>query len=717
MKHKNTFAAIAAFTGSSAFLVLPSSAATINYFWNNSSTDMNSASSYSRVDTGEVSTVMPGRDDFVWFDGLPGKQPHLSASLTLNGIRFASTNDVSKSKFYASTDDGLNGYNHCGWVLTCAEGAVLTLNKGANLGQSENNQCIIASCSYGTNRVECPVQFPTAAKIMGNAGRLVLAGPISQSASGTTYMMDSGGSGGVVFAAANPDLQGVLDTSNCNIELTHTNAICAVKRVVLTSSNGGGNPRYFRNLTGGELVDKHSFEFWMNKCEVTIFDGPPMRFPAATLCPDSGQNHAVYVDTSLMVGAVSNRNASAGTTAGRYAALDYYGAGSLHVLGDFGPSGIPGVTNVLRLLGGTVVLHDPKVVAATPIAVGQKGTNSRRPRLGIPQNLCVKSGLVPGGEIFYYENCNYGGWAAYGGDHTVTMEAATDGVLKLRGWKGDTTGLSANLSNWYGSDWWILPGDFNFGAEDADGTVTLAHDIDVNLGDNNATFGLGAFQGDAFVAGRIAGSITNSVSGKLPRWIRKDVGDGAVAIDGQVYVTGDHYVSSGGLLFNGITAGSVTAKSGGWLGGTGMVQALAIKSGGALRPGERGGTLTSDGKQPRSYASSGVTFDDGSKFIVDVDDNVNGCLKLTGSSVDFKANGTITVVPSLVGEFTRGRTVKILDWQDVSNPKSSTLFELANWTVDADPELFSQASLSIDGTAMYLSVRPPSKPGLQIMIR
>ena len=187
MKHKYTFAALAAFmVGSSTFLAPQLSAATVNYFWNNSSTDMNSASSYSRVDTGEVATSLPDSDDFVWFDGLPEKQPHLSESLTLNGIRFASTNDVSKGKFYASTDDGLNGYNHCGWVLTGAEGAVLTLNKGANLGQSENNQCVIASCSYGTNRVECAVNVPNATKIMGNAGRLVLAGPISQSASGTT---------------------------------------------------------------------------------------------------------------------------------------------------------------------------------------------------------------------------------------------------------------------------------------------------------------------------------------------------------------------------------------------------------------------------------------------------------------------------------------------------------------------------------------------------
>ena len=702
------------FVASLAFAVHPVCAATVNYFWNNSSTDMNSASSYSRVDTGEVATSLPDSDDFVWFDGLPEKQPHLSESLTLNGIRFASTNDVSKSKFYASTDDGLNGYNHCGWVLTGAEGAVLTLNKGANIGQSENNQCIIASCSYGTNRVECPVQFPNDAKIMGNAGRLVLAGPISHSENGTTRVMDSGESGGVVLAAANPDFKGILDTSHSNIELANSNAICAIRRVVLTSSNGGGTYRYFRNLTGGELVDSHPFEFWMEKCEATVFAGPPMRFSAATLCPDSGKNRTVWVNESLTIGSVSNRNE--GTT-GIVSALEYYGPGQLHILEGFCEFAPETRTNVLRLAGGTVVLHRQGELERTYVAVGVNGTNSRRPRLGIVSDLVVKPGMQPGGEFFWSNNCNYGGWAAYGGDHTVTMEATTGGVLKLHGWKGDTTGLSANLNWGGGSDWWLLPEIFFFGAEDADGTVTLAHDIDVNMKDSNATFQLGAFQGDAFVAGRIAGSITNSVSGFLPRWIRKDVGDGAVAIDGQVFITGGHYVSSGGLLFNGPTAGSVTAKNGGWLGGTGTVHAISIEGGGALRPGELGGTLTSDGKQPSQYALSGVTFAGGSKFIVDVDDNVHGCLKLTGSSVAYKANGTITVVPSLVDELTSGRTVKILDWQDVSNPTASTLFDIANWTVDADPDVFSRASLSIDGTAMYLYVRPKLKPGLVLMVR
>lgn len=719
---KFTFAAIAVFTvGFSAFLALPTSAATVNYFWNNSGTDMNSASSYSRVDTGEVSAVLPDSDDLVWFDGLPQKQPHLMSDLTIGGIRFASTNDVSKGKFYASTEDGLNGYNHCGWVITGEVGVTLRLAKTANMNQSENNQALLNHCSYGTNRIECAVVLPdSGVKLSVDKGKLFLDGPVTLPRNnGCLRIMDSKGEdAALVLAAANPGLCGHLQLNNCNIAFAHPEAIGNIWRLTVASENGSGTPRYIWNMTGGEFTNTVPVQIWMGKCERTVFAGPPMRFPNAVLCPDSGSNHAIWVSESLTVGAVSNRNDTAGATAGRYSALDYYGDGSLHVLGDFGPNDLPGVTNVLHLLGGTVVFHDSQTVAATPVAVGKKGTNSRRPRLGITQNLRVKSGLVPGGEVFFYENCKYAGWAAYGCDHTVTMEALTDGVLKFRGWKGDETGLSANL-NWGGSsDWWLVPAErLSFGAQDADGTITLFHDIDLNMGDSNAHFLLSAYQGDAFIAGRLAGCITNSYQSQPARQIRKEEGDGAVAIDGQVFVTGDHYVSSGGLLFNGVTAGSVTAKTGGWLGGTGMVQALSIECGGALRPGERGGTLTSDGKQPRPYALSGVTFADGSKFIVDVDNTVNGCLKLTGSSVDYKANGTITVVPCLVGELTHGRTVKILDWQDVSNPKSSTLFDLANWTVDADPEVFSRVGLSIDGSAMYLSVRPKVKPGLLILIR
>lgn len=682
------------------------SAATVNYFWNNSGTDMNSASSYSRVDTGEVSAVLPDSDDLVWFHGLPEKQPHLTSDLTLWGIRFASTNDVSKSKFYASTDDGLGGYNHCGWVMTGAECAVLTLTRGANLGQSENNQCVIASCSYGTNRIECAVHVPNATKIMGNAGRLVLAGPISQSASGTTYIMDSGGSGGVVLAAANPDFLGILDTSHSNVELAHPRAICAVKRVVLTSSSGGGTPRYFRNLTGGEIVDGHPFQFWMNKCEATYFVGPPMRFTHATLCPDSGQNRVIWVEESLTVGAVSNRTT---TTSGTLPALDYYGAGTFHVLGDFGPRTIPAVTNVLRIMGGTVALHDPQVAATVPVSFGINGTNSRRPRLGLFADHAVKRGFVPGGAIYWSNNCDYGGWAAYGGDHDLTLEAETDGILRLHGWKGNETGLSAGLTWGGGSDWWKVPRRLFFGAEDADGTVTLRNGtIDVNLADSNGHFEVGAFQGGAFVAGRIAGSVTNGMANFLNRQIQKYTGDGAIAFDGPVYLSGAHNVSTGGLLFNNArTEGTVTVKPGAWLGGTGRIHALSVQAGGALRPGELGGTLTSDGRRPGTYDINGVTFADGSSFVVDIGeadgaDDVHGCLALTGSGYPCKAAGAITVVPNLVAKLQGGRTVKILDWSGLSNPTDTSLFNVQNWSVDADPDVFSRAELFVRGDAMYL---------------
>lgn len=690
-----------------AAAALPTCAATVNYVWNNSGADMLSPSSYTDVSTGEVSSSLPDSDDFVWFDGLPEKQPYLSGNLTLCGIRFASTNDVSKSKFYASTNDGLNGYNHCGWVMTGAEGVTLTLMKGANLGQSENNQSLIASCSYGTNRIECAVNIGTAsAKIMANCGRLVLAGPVSQSASGTTLLIDSGGTGGVVLAAANPDFNGILDANNANVELAHPNALGGIKQVTLTSSAGGSNPRYFRNITGKELVDNHSFLFWMNKCEATVFDGLPMRFPAATLCPDSGLNHAIEIAESLTVGSVSNKNASS-TTVGRRAILDYCGAGSLHVLGEFGPSGFPGVTNVLRLLGGTVVFHNPQTIAETPVSFGQKGTNSRRPRLGISSDLSVNAGLLPGGEIYYRENCGYGGWAAYGGDRTVTLEAEMDGILRLYGWKGNNDGLSAGV-NWCNStDWYLTPEWFLFGAADADGTITLAHNIDVNRGDSNAHFELGAFKGGAFVAGRLAGYITNSVPNFLGRQIRKDVGDGAVAIDGTVYLTGAHYSSMGGLLFNGHTAGSVTAKSGGWIGGTGVVNAVTVESGGGLRPGEQGGELN---------VSGSVSFADGAKIIADVGPGVHGCANFTGSGVSISAAGAMVVEPQPVGVVDCGAKVKILDWSG-ANMTDASAFDLSRYSVSLDTNVFARARLSIDGNAMYLHYSAAKQRALRIFMK
>jgi len=679
---------------------------------------MNSASSYSCVDTGEPSTDVPDSDDLVWFDGLPGKQPHLSDDLTLGGIRFASTNDVDKAKFYASTDDGMNGFNHEGWIITAEPGATLRLTRTANLGQSELNQALINHCSYGTNRIECAVELPdNGVKIAVSGGNLFLDGPVKlPKANGHLQVREcTGNYAALVFAAANPDFCGQMTLVNCNVAFAHSEAMGNIWRLTVSSENGG-TKRYIWNMTGGELTNNTPFQIWMNKCEATAFAGPPMRLPNATLCPDSGLNHVIWAEESLTVGAVSNKAST--TTSGMLSTLNYFGEGTFHVLGDFGPQGMPGITNVLRISGGTVVLHDPQVVKATPVAFGVNGANSRRPRLGIFADHIVKTGLVPGGSVYLSQDCDYGGWAAYGGDHDLMLEAEIDGILRLRGWKGDETGLSADL-NWCNrTDWWKVPRRIFFGAEDADGTVTLRNDIvDVNLNDSNGHFEIGAFQGGAFIAGRVAGSVTNGIASFLNRPIVKYTGDGAVAFDGQVFITGGHYVSTGGLLFNGPTAGTVTAKTGGWLGGTGTVHAISIEGGGALRPGELGGTLTSDGKQPFQYALSGVTFADGSKFIVDVDDKVHGCLKLTGSSVAYKANGTITVVPSLVDELTSGRTVKILDWQGVSNPTASTLFNIANWTVDADTNVFSRATLSIDDTAIYLYVRPKFKPGFILLVR
>ena len=185
------------------------------------------------------------------------------------------------------------------------------------------------------------------------------------------------------------------------------------------------------------------------------------------------------------------------------------------------------------------------------------------------------------------------------------------------------------------------------------------------------------------------------------------MGDGAVAIDGQVFITGGHYVSSGGLLFNGPTAGSVTARTGGWLGGTGTVGAVTVQTGGAIRGGEQGGELEVTGN---------VTMADGGKFIVDIGENTSGCVKFKGNRLALKASGKVIVVPSVPPEFKLRRKVKILDWSEATDPTDTSLFTIENYEVAENAEAFAGATLSKEGSAIYLTVKPLSEAATMISI-
>ena len=687
-------------------LALPAAAADVNYIWANTSSDMNSASSYLLADGTTVSTALPTKTDRIFFVGCPTNQPHLSSTLEVRAICFGPIG--SNGRTNAPDQNTAEGaYDNCGWHITGEQGAELKLPQSWNEGKNWN--FAFSQASWGTNVVDVPVHFTSAnaqlRPIMPSRGQLEFRKEVS-SDSETATIYCSGTSGTVVFGAPNPTLR-ILDTEDaCSVVFTDPVALTGLTTLILNDSTYPTRSGSFANESGGKVVFANAVEVKStSKVAGMHFAGAPMDFPNAVFRPDLTQErYFYYFDVPVRFKGLENN----GTTVGKGFRFPKYGAATLTIENDVFQAAPAGQTNLIDIVDGTMNLLDPSYWSRQTVLFGEGGyffENGARPNMALYSDLDVPAGSVPGGHATWEDRGYVFGWSAFGGNRTVRLFGG--GILPLSG--------GENLSGiaWAPSAGWRqYPTRLVFGSPDADGTVTLDNDIDLYKSNSHWTAneaGVYAVKGKAFVDGRIKGCITNSLGAGLNCRYRKH-GDGVIAFDGPYYPTSgnEHYVSGGGLLINAWCRNRWIVQDGAWLGGTGTVAVLQIQSGGAIRPGEQGGTLTSDGA---------VTMAEGSKFIVDVDDSVHGCLKLTGSSVALKAEGAITVVPSLVDELTSGRTVKILDWQDVSNPTDSTLFNIANWTVDADTNVFSRATLSIDDTAIYLYVRPKFKPGLVLMVR
>ncbi len=700
MKHKYTFAAFAAFA-----LVVNCAAADVNYIWANTSSDMNSASSYFLSDGTTVSTAVPTKNDRIFFIGTPQFQPHLSSTLEVKAICFGPIGSSGRTD--APDQNTAEGaYDNCGWHITGEAGAELRLPQSWNEGKNWN--FAFSQASWGTNVVDVAVHFTsTDAKyrpIMPSRGQLEFRKEVS-SDSETACILCSGKSGTVVFGAPNPTLR-ILDTEDaCSVSFTDSAALTALTTLILNDSTYPTRDGRFDNACGATVKFPNMTEVKSTSNVAGMhFTGSPMEFPNAVLRPDlSKERYFYYFDTPVRFKGLENNNTS---TIGKGYRFPKYGAATLTIKDDIFKDAPEGQTNLVVIINGTMNLLNPSYWSRETVLFGEQGyffENGARPVMALHSDIDVPLGAVPGGHLTWSDRSYVFGWAAFGDNRTVRLFGGA--LLPLSG------SVSVSGIVW-GNGWLQYPTRLVFGSPDADGTVIFENDIDMK---NSNTHWSGnarsiyALKGKAFVDGRIKGCITNTAAAVTSSRYHKE-GDGVIAYDGPYYLAAseEHFVNGGGLLINAWCKNRWVVQDGAWIGGTGEVAALEIKSGGAIRGGEQGGTLTSNGA---------ITMEEGSKFIVDVDDTVNGCLKLTGSSVAYKANGTITVVPSLVGEFTHGRTVKILDWQDVSNPTTSTLFDLANWTVDADPELFSRASLSIDGSAIYLSVRPKLKPGFHLTVR
>ncbi len=684
-------------------LALPASAATVNYIWANTGTDMNSASSY-RLPDGSVSTAVPTGDDRIFFVGCPTNQPHLSSTLEVRAICFGPIGNNGRTG--VSKDDGMNGYSNSGWTITGESGASLVFPQSWTEGKNWN--FAFSQATFGTNVVDVPVRFSgTGANlrpILPSGGALFFRKTVSCDEDGATIHVGGGNNcnARVVFEAANPDLRcGLFLEGNVSFVFTHPDAIRHVRSIRLDNQSYYAYLTYyedpstidqtFENMSGEELFLPEVTEIFANTKQTSCtISGFPMRFSNAVMRTPYNDTKTYAFQTDVTVKRLENRNQNAG---GYY--FDKFGKGTLEVLEDCFTETPEGQTNSVRVMDGCLLLRDPSAFSRVPVFFGEQGyffENGARPVLGLMTDVFYEEGAVPNGLLVWRDRGYVAGWAAYGADRHVTLFG--DGIYKLQGGPNDVQA--------FGKTWAQRPRNLVFGARDADATVVFENGIDVNNSgshwSNNAR-SIYSVKGGAFVDARIKGCITNTAASVASVRLHK-AGDGVIAFDAPYHLSSgnEHFVQGGGLLINAWCNNKWIVQDGAWIGGTGTVAHLQIEAGGAIRGGEQGGVLTVGGS---------VTLKDGAGFIVDLGEaadgaDSHGCVDFTGNRCAFKALGGVVVRPVLGANVKSGRTVKILDWSGVSNPTDDSLFNVGNWTVDADPDVFSKAELSVVGQAMYL---------------
>lgn len=684
-------------------LALPASA-DVNYIWANTSSDMNSASSYLLADGTTVSTALPTKNDRIFFVGTPQFQPHLSSTLEVKAICFGPIGGSGRTN--APDQNTAEGaYDNCGWHITGEADAELRFPQSWSEGKNWN--FAFSQASWGTNVVDVAVHFTsTDAKyrpIMPSRGQLEFRKEVS-SDSETACILCSGTSGTVVFGAPNPTLR-ILDTEDaCSVSFTDPAALTALTTLILNDSTYPTRDGRFDNACGVTVSFPNVTEVKSTSNVAGMhFTGAPMEFPNAVLRPDlSKERYFYYFDTPVRFKGLENNNTS---TVGKGFRFPKYGAATLTIEDDIFKVAPEGQTNLVAIIDGTMNLLDMSYWSRETVLFGESGyffEHGARPSMALHSNIDVPLGAVPGGHLTWRDRGYVFGWAAFGGDRTVRVFG--DGPLPLSG-SVDVSGIA------WGNGWLQYPTRLVFGSPDADGTVVFQNDIDMK---NSNTHWSGnarsiyAVKGKAFVDGRIKGCITNTAAAVTGSRYHKE-GNGVIAYDGPYYLAAgeEHFVNAGGLLINAWCKNRWIVQDGAWIGGTGTVANLQIKAGGAIRGGEQGGVLAVGGS---------VTLESGSGFIVDIGDATNGRVDFTGSQCAYKAQGAVFVRPVLGANVKGGRTIKILDWSGATNPTDTSLFNIGNWTVDADPEIYSKAELSVQGQAMYLKFALANCGGTMILL-
>ena len=653
--------------------------------WANRSADMNAASSWNDAD-GNVSAVAPSADSVLVFSTNAVVQPVLTASLTVKGLHFHShTNSTGSNVPGVHPADGEGGWNYSGYRITGADGAVLTLDgDSGNKGWTRD----VHMATKGTNSIAVPVIFTDnrAHCVYSSGGRLVFEEPVSTHAT-SAFTAGSQAYGRVVFAAANPDFAPNRVDIAGEVALGHPRAMEAVKKFYsgcwawTQNVNGFASEKacHFVNetdepavitATALELGDHDGFSM----------DGGP--FPMSNTVFRAAMRDGKGIaggSADIVVKEVVCTTPSAEKT------FNKHGSGLFVNLGGFCTNSV--ATNVLYVSAGTYV-----ALATNGLSRKSNVLNSNvypdspiGTRIGVDFDYAPLHSSDNDADLRFYHYRRPAGFAAASGVRHVNLYG---GALLRRG-------LAHPVLK---GDWKQFANSMGFGAEGTAGTIVLDNDIDLNSDQGNSSyneFSVSVWDGDAFVDARFAGMVTNAPDKKpTHRYVRLSKKEaGVLALDGPCYVTCDGRVYAGGLLVNSTVDCKYVVYDGAWIGGTGKTLGLEIQSGGALRPGELGGDLEVAGP---------VSFKGDARIIADVGpDQLHGCAYFK-DSVSLEDEGTVTVELSPVGKLEKGTRVKILDWSAVP-AGSAAAFDLSRYSVSFDEDVFSKATLRVEGSAMYLS--------------
>ena len=661
-----------------AAAALSAAAADRNLVWANRGSDMNAAASWDDAATGAAATEAPTSADRLFFPGRPGVQPRLTASLEVRAVCFGPVGSSGRTTVSAS--DGDDGFSNSGWTISGASGAELVLPQSWSSVGGWN--FAFSQATYGTNVVDVPVRFSSTATgnsalrpVMPSGGRLVFRQAVSFAAPETSVLrIDGDAQGAVAFEAAGSALpETVRLTGPVRLAVVSAEALSGVRTLQAVNTSAGSDFQAIANETGGtlSLPGLVSIESAGGVRSFRFAGDGPFVLPNAVLRPRLNTERFFYTDVPVTVRSLGNAVSNAG-------AYGFWklGAAPLRVTGDVFADAPEGQTNRLVVLDGALVLEDGGYLSRDRIVFGKGGYNNEfnagaRPAFGLLSDLVLPAGDGPGAFASYTDQRCAMGIAAFGGDRAVTLAGGGPYVF------GDGP-VSVPLSGYAAANFRLRAETLVFGARGADGTVTLASDIDLNREQTHSSVNfreLYAVQGDAPVAGRIAGRVYNT-AGKGDAMCRLfKCGDGVLALDGDCSLaSGDRSeVREGGLLVNAGFAGplvvgqSGTAAPAAWLGGTGrLASTVTVRGGAALRPGdERGeGTLELAGS---------LALEDGARVVVAVGPGLNTSVRFTGVGCDYRAAGRVTLRIEVEEGLEIGRAVKIFDWTESSSPSYLTM--------------------------------------------